>query len=182
MRESPADDGGRRPGGFTLLELVVVMVVLAIAAGLVVPHMASFFRGRLLHSEARRLLAVTRYAQSRAVAEGVPVLLWIDSARSSYGLVTQSGAADPDDRTSTFAVDPSLTLKAVAPQPPPTSEEGDERLGAPDNLPAIRFMPDGWSDPSSVARIVISEGAAGALEIRPSENGLEYEIQAPSQP
>ena len=54
------------------------MVLLGIAAALVVPHMSSFFRGRVLNSEARRLLALTLYGQSRAVAEGVPVLLWIN--------------------------------------------------------------------------------------------------------
>ena len=78
------ENNGRRDsrGAFTLIELVVVMVLLGIAAALVAPHMASFFRGRVLNSEARRLLALTHYGQSRAVAEGVPVLLWIDAPSS----------------------------------------------------------------------------------------------------
>ena len=59
--------------GFTLIELIFVMVLLAIGAAMVAPAMASFYRGRLLNSEARRLLTLANYGQSRAIAEGVPV-------------------------------------------------------------------------------------------------------------
>ena len=169
--------GGQR-GAFTLIELVVVMMLLAIAAALAVPHMASFFRGRVLYSEARRLLALTHYGQTRAVAEGVPVLLWVDAQHSSYGLTTQSAAAEPDDLASTFTVDPTLTLQAVTTDPP-TSEDGDERLGVQDNLPAIRFMPDGFFDDASISEIVIRQGIEGALAIVPAQNRLGYEIIVP---
>jgi type II secretion system protein H len=161
---------------FTLIELVIVMMLLAIAAALVVPHMSSFFRGRVLNSEARRLLALTFYGQSRAVAEGVPVLLWINPRQESYGLTTQSAASEPDDRASTFTVDSSLTLETTAPVLPAASEDQDEALGVPNNLPYIRFMPDGFFDPSSVAKIVLRQGTEAALELVPTANRLGYEI------
>jgi type II secretion system protein H len=177
MPASREDSGGRAAtAGFTLIELVIVMVLLVIAAALVAPHMSAFFRGRVLNSEARRLLALTYYGQSRAVAEGVPVLLWINARQSSYGLVTQSAASEPDDRASTFTVDPTLALETTAPSPAPVSEEQDEGLGIPNNLPVIRFMPDGLFDPTSVSRIVIRQGAEGALELVPTANRLGYEI------
>jgi type II secretion system protein H len=177
MRASRGDNDGRvATAGFTLIELVIVMVLLAIAAALVAPHMSSFFRGRVLNSEARRLLALTYYGQSRAVAEGVPVLLWINAQQSSYGLVTQSAASEPDDRASSFTADPTLTLEATAPSPAPVSEQEDEGLGIPNNLPVIRFMPDGVFDPTSVTKIVIRQGAEGALELVPTANRLGYEI------
>jgi type II secretion system protein H len=163
-------------GAFTLIELVVVMVLLGIAAALVAPRLGSFFRGRILNSEARRLLALTRYGQSRAVAEGVPVLLWIDAKQSSYGLVTQSAASEPDDRASRFTADTTLTLETSAPNPRPVSEDNDERLGVPDGLPAIRFMPDGFFDEASISKIVIRQGAEAALELVPTANRLRYEI------
>lgn len=166
---------GRRPG-FTLIELIVVMALLAIAAALVAPHLGSFFRGRVLNSEARRLLSLTRYGQSRAVAEGVPVLLWIDAKQSSYGLTTQSAATEPDDRASRFTIDPTLTIEADVRNPPVTSEDGDERLGDPGGLPAIRFMPDGFFDEASIPRIVIRQGAGAALQLVPTANRLGYEI------
>jgi type II secretion system protein H len=163
-------------GGFTLIELVIVMVLLAIAAALVVPHMASFFRGRVLNSEARRMLALTYYGQTRAVAEGVPVILWINSKTSSYGLITQSAASEPDDKASTFTADSTLTLETVAPDAGQVSEQQDEGLGVPNNLPVIRFMPSGFFDASSVSKIILRQGAEAALELVPTANRLGYEI------
>jgi Tfp pilus assembly protein FimT len=159
-----------------LIELVMVMLLLTIAAAFVAPHMASFFRGRVLNSEARRMLALTYYGQTRAVAEGVPVVLWINAKQSSYGLVTQSAASEPDDKASTYTVDPTLTLETVGPNPPQVSEAQDEGLGIPNNLPVIRFMPDGFYDPSSVSKIVLRQGVEAALELVPTANHLGYEI------
>src|SRR5580765_4940142 len=76
-------------GGFTLIELIFVLALLAISALFVASSMGSFFRGRALNFEARRLLSLTHYAQSRAVSEGVPVILWINPADSTYGLTIQ---------------------------------------------------------------------------------------------
>src|SRR5882724_2717216 len=71
---------------FTLIELILVMTVLTIAVAIAAPALANFFRGRTLDSEARRLLALTRQGQSRAISEGIPMELWLDTARGAYGL------------------------------------------------------------------------------------------------
>ena len=63
-----------RRAGFTLLELILVMATLAIVLSVAAPSLARFFRGRSLDSEARRFLTLTRYGQSRAVAEGEPMV------------------------------------------------------------------------------------------------------------
>jgi len=55
-------------GAFTLIELIFVMVLLAIGSAMVAPSMASFYRGRMLSSEAKRVLALVHYGQSRAIA------------------------------------------------------------------------------------------------------------------
>jgi prepilin-type N-terminal cleavage/methylation domain-containing protein len=162
---------------FTLIELVIVMLLLGIVTALAIPHMASFFRARVLNSEARQVLALIHFGQSRAVAEGVPVVFWVDPKQSTFGIMNQTGAARTTDWASSFPLDSALTIDAFAPDPPPVSEDGDERLGVPDGLKAIRFMPDGFYDDASVVRIVIRQGAEGAVEIAQTANRLGYEIK-----
>src|ERR1043165_7901245 len=71
---------------FTLIELILVMAILSIVLAVAAPSLSNFFRGRSLDSEARRFVALTRYGQSRAVSEGVPMVLWLDSSARAYGL------------------------------------------------------------------------------------------------
>lgn len=176
MRSCTKRKGGRLRG-FTLVELIVVMVLLLIVASMVAPRMSSFFRGRALSSEARRMLSLINYGQSRAVAEGVPVLLWIDTASSTYGLEIHESHARGDERPVAYTADPSLTLETPIPSDRPVSEDGDETFGLPENLPAIRFNPDGFFDEVSVTRVVIRQGTEGALELVPTANRLGYEIR-----
>src|SRR5919112_30043 len=79
---------------FTLIELILVMAMLVIAIAVTFPSLQAFFRGRALESEGRRLLTLTRYAQSRAVSEGIPMTLWIDGHEGAYGLEAQNGYLD----------------------------------------------------------------------------------------
>jgi len=172
-----ADRLRRRARGFTLVELVLVMVLLTVVASLVAPRMSSFFRGRALSAEAQRFLSLTHYAQSRAVAEGVPVLLWIDPRRSAYGLEVQGAHSTGADHDVTYEADPSVTLQLPAVTDAPVSEDDDERLGLPENLAAIRFTPDGYFDEVSVRQIILRQGDEAALEIAPKPNRLGYEIR-----
>src|SRR5580700_9493384 len=77
--------------GFTLVELMLVMAVMMIILSIVVPSLKGFFRGRNLDNEAMRFLALTRYGQSRAINEGVPVELWVNTKAGNYGLEALSG-------------------------------------------------------------------------------------------
>jgi type IV fimbrial biogenesis protein FimT len=65
---------------FTLIELILVLALLVIITSIAVPTMSRFIRGRALDSESERLMALTHVAQSRAVSEGMPVMLWINAA------------------------------------------------------------------------------------------------------
>src|SRR5688572_7854706 len=51
----------RRGAAFTLVELILVMAMLVIIIAVSAPSLSKFFRGRVLDSEARRLLSLTRY-------------------------------------------------------------------------------------------------------------------------
>ncbi len=152
------------------------MVLIVIVSALVAPRMISFFRGRALSQESRRILALAHYAQSRAVAEGVPVVLWFDATRASYGQNIQAGFTAADARASSFTLESSLTLEVPTGENPPTSEQGDEQLGLPANVSVIRYTPDGFYDPGSLAKLVLRQGTEAALQIVPTANRLDYEI------
>src|SRR3954471_10738870 len=72
--------------GFTLIELILVMALLSVVLAVSAPALSGFFRGRSIDAEARRLVSLIRYGQSRAVSEGVPVVLWINTRQGTYGL------------------------------------------------------------------------------------------------
>lgn len=167
---------------FTLIELIFVLVILAIAAVFVTASMGRFFRGRMLNFEARRMLSLTHYAQSRAVAEGVPVILWINPEDSTYGLTVQSSFNDDegDLHAVSYTTDPTLTLETPSDLVAPVSEDDDERLGLADNLAFIRFTPDGFFDDSSVSKITIRQEGEVGLELVPTTNRLAYEIRPAS--
>lgn len=168
--------GRRVRAGFTLVELIVVMVLLLIVASMVAPRMSSFFRGRALNQEARRMLSLIHLAQSRAVSEGVPVLLWVDARSSTYGIEVQGGHMGNDDRDYTMTAEPTLTLETPTVTTQITSELDDDRLGLPEDRPAIRFNSDGFFDETSIQKIVIRQDDA-ALEIAPTVNRLNFEIR-----
>lgn len=168
---------GRRRA-FTLVELIVVMVLLLTVAAMVMPRMASFFRGRALSQEAQRVLSLIHYGRARAVAEGVPVILWVDPARSMYGLEVQESHSGGDEgRRIVHSAEPSLRLEIPVLVDAPVSEQEDERLGLPENLAAIRCNPDGFFDEGGAQRIVIRQGDEAALEIVPTFNRLGFEIR-----
>lgn len=167
-----------RGGGFTLIELIFVLALLAITAMFIASSMAGFFRGRALNSEARRMLSLAHYGQSRAVSEGVPVVLWINAKDSTYGLSVQSSFADVegDARATEYHLESTLTLETPGGDIVDVSENDDERLGITEGLAVIRFNPDGFIDESSVSKVTIRQGTEAALDLVPKANRLGYEI------
>ena len=159
----------RRQRGFTLIELILVMVLLIIVISLVTPSLSKFFGGRTLDSEVRRFVSLTRYGQSRAVSEGVPMLLWIDPKAGSYGLQQETGYTDGDAKAQDFTVGEGLTINVG-------------KTGAKASTTAkrsgIHFSPDGnIITATSVSGVSIQEAKRQAVWIVPSANGLSYEVE-----
>ncbi|MBP8255903.1 MAG: GspH/FimT family pseudopilin [Opitutaceae bacterium] len=169
----------RERAGFTLIELILVMALLAIAASLAAPQMASFFRGRTLDQEARRLLSLTHYAQSRAVTEGYPMLLWIDPASGQYGLEIQSGYVSEDDRSVQYEVDPTISMETVASTAPAPYE--DEELATDTTQEGILFRPDGLVDSSSLSQVILRQADQSAIALQLARNGLGFELTRPEE-
>lgn len=169
----------RSNSAFTLIELILVMALLAIVAGVAAPRMVSFFRGRTLDVEARRILALTHYGQSRAISEGVPVVLWFDTQNGAYGLEIQAGFVEEDDKALHFTVDPELNIEADLMDGAVASDFQEEVWGLPQDKAVIRFTPDGFIDEISVESVVLRHTDESEIEIRTKPNRLGYEIIKP---
>ena len=163
---------------FTLIELLLVMSVLLIVLAVSFPSLRGFFRGRNLDNEARRFLSLTRYAQNRAVSEGYPMVLWVDANRGTYGMQAQTGYLDEDDKSVEYKLDETLKFEVTRPMLARTSAtQRNETAAVAGNLPAIRFMPDGFYTDSSPEQIVIRQDDKDEVVFAKSENRLSYEIQ-----
>jgi len=169
----------RQVRAFTLLELLLVLALLAMAVAVAAPSLSRFFHGRALDSEGRRLLAMTRYAQSRAVSEGVPMVMWLNPEQGTYGVEAEMTYTDTDTKAVEYQVDSKLQMElpsAAFYEAVPwkiTTEIGGIH-------PAIRFTPDGYiseTSPEWVWLKIASDNEPDALWLALSENRLNYELQ-----
>lgn len=112
--------------GFTLLELLVVLVIAGLLLSLTPPLISAALPGVQLKSSARQLAAALRYARSYAVVQQQEALVEIDVESRTFRV---SG------RDRLVSLPKQLTLKLFAAQ----SELKNNRIGA------IRFFTDGSS-------------------------------------
>lgn len=155
------------------------MALLAIVAGVAAPRMVSFFRGRTLDVEAKRILALTHYGQSRAIAEGVPVVLWFDTQQGKYGLEIQAGYVEEDTKALHFDMDPDLKMEAALMDSTVVADFVEDTWGLPQDKSVIRFTPDGFLDEISVESITIRHTDDSEIEVRMKPNRLGYEVIHP---
>ena len=86
-------------GGFTLIELVLVLAVLAVVFAMAAPAVSGFGRGQALDREADRLLAAGAWARAQAAASAVVHRLAVEPDGRSYRVAARS----PDGETPTAA-------------------------------------------------------------------------------
>lgn len=88
LRQTPQP---RRParGGFTLLELIFVLLLMAVAVAIVMPSLSGTVKGRRVGDTAAQLVTLTNYAHNQAISEGRVYRLNFDSSGRGYWLTMQ---------------------------------------------------------------------------------------------
>jgi len=114
-----------RAGGFTLVEMVVVLVIVALAMGFVATSIARSVSGAEAREAARNVLAALRYTRTRAILDKSETVFYVDTERRSYQAPGKSEIILPD------GAEVSITTAR--------SEMTSEVAGG------IRFFPDGGS-------------------------------------
>ena len=173
-----------RRGGFTLIEVMAVVIVIGLALGIVLPNLSAN-RGAELEEHARGLASRLVLARERAIVTGAAhrVFLnlengttrvdWHVSEERAFAHLEDPyapGGALPDPNTGkNYSDTRAISLS------PPEREERDyfpvpNRFGNEDWLPPDIFFegvntPDGWIEEGSVQIVFRSDGSTDFSEI-----------------
>jgi type II secretion system protein H len=100
--------------GFTLIELILVMVILCTVLGMAGPSLRGFFAQRQLEDAAASIMALAQLAKSQAVCEGRTYRLNLDTRDRTYWLTVQDQGAFRDlltDWGRVFLLPPEVDLR-----------------------------------------------------------------------
>ncbi len=169
---SEGDDCGpnrQRAAGFTMIELLIVMALLALVAGLSVPMLSHSLRQRNLAEEATRFVALTEYARNEAVSQGIPMVVWVDSRGQRFGVEPREGFEGDPSRNREFALHPDVTFKI------------NKVALAGGVAHAVEYSPDGSPSLTSVATMEMADRSGSVLNIMRTEDLWSYEISKESR-
>ena len=157
---------------FTLIELVLVLALLVVAVSMVAPRLSGFIRGNALNSEARRLLALTDAGESRAVSEGMPMVLWFNQKQNALGLEAETPPKGGDTKAENLSISENVAISPV--------NTGASGMTTFNHLPAIRFLPDGTVDENSPRNVQLIEDG-DTLWLVELQNHTGYEVSDSSK-
>jgi general secretion pathway protein H len=142
---------GTSCAGFTLVELVIVLLLIGIASGLVSIYVGKGSGSLEIKKFSKDLYSVLRYARTRAVSEKQTYRFVINKDDGKYRLYTDSSKADKEEEAPVPVVDK------------PIPEELQVIMdGSEEDQYNIEFFPRGNT-------------SGGVIEIR-NENGTTYFI------
>ena len=134
----------RAARGFTLMEIMVVLAVMAIGLALVAPNLGGMLQRLELASATREVASALRYTRSRAIGSGRPADFWLDVKGRKYRAADERKIRQLSD---------SLRVHLVT----------ADTQTAGGGTGYIRFFPDGSSTGGQVR--IESEGAQRRLEV-----------------
>ena len=117
MRERKTDrvtNARAASGGFTLLEVLLVVVIALLATGVAMPSFIRSYRGAKLRTSTRAVLMSHRYARAMAVLKQVDVAILYDTKKQEIEIVSVQTAGvenkdmfldSRDDRTGIQTID-----------------------------------------------------------------------------
>lgn len=133
-----------RPSGFTLLELSIVLLVLAIAASFVIPRLRDA-QSAALQASAARLAATARLLYEEAAFRRTPMRLNLDLDKQVYWVTVLRD----DLETPEFVPDAAMLTRPVAlPDAVVFADVVLPALGTvKEGIVFAQFFPEGYADP-----------------------------------
>jgi type II secretion system protein H len=146
--------------GFTLLELVLVLVVLVIALSVTAPNLRGWSRGQVLRNAAEQFVAMTNRARSLSVSEMRMYRIEIDANAGLYQLTMQENQAFVTSATTwgrPVELPAGVTMR-FGKQSPGTDEPDADAYTS-----TVRFYPTGRTEPATVT---FTAEAGGAITVQ----------------
>lgn len=165
--------------GFTLIEVMVVLVLMAIMAAMIVPEMKGTFEAALLRSTSRDLVSVLNLAYSRAISINQVHRVRLDPSSGKYFVETRvrGGGGDfisvqdvagsegkLDQRISIEIRNSSEDVSEIPALPSFSNSRTESREPESDNT--ISFYPDGTADRRDI-QLQDREGFRVSLQVNP---------------
>lgn len=155
-----------RPAGFTLIELMVTLSVLAILLTIGIPSLQMFIQNSRLQSQSASLMGDLNYARAEAVRLGSPVAVCASAngAACSGALTWETGWLIFNDINTDGVVDAGELLRAA-----PALGGGNTMRAA---IPLVRFNALGYSNGfGATFRVCDSRGPGSARGVVLSNHG-----------
>jgi prepilin-type N-terminal cleavage/methylation domain-containing protein len=125
--------------GFTLIELMLVVVITLLAAAIAVPSFVRSMRGAKLRASTRSVLMCHRYARSMAVLRQVNVSVIYYETKNEIEIVSESAQPGQDERAA--FLDNRIAQEDVASPAAGSGQPSGESAGVQSEM--IRSLPEG---------------------------------------
>ena len=133
--------------GFSLLEIIVVLVLLSLSVALIAPGLSRFSKSVELKGAAKKVAAVLRYYRSEAINRGKVYQVLFDS--NLMEVKVQPIEAEVQEETEKKEVK-SAPKSFFLPPGVQMKELNIESTQYPSDLPTIEFYPNGGSNGGNI--------------------------------
>ena len=187
----------RSQRGFTLIEILMVVAIFVLIAGIAAPMFAGSYAGAKLRSGARAVVMTHRYARNMAIMRQRPVAVLVNERRGTFEVVLLTGkesenlteltipADDADATYASMTATNDLDTAAAATNADAVAEDkatSDMIKGLPDGITIDNFDCDRpGSDEPDAPRVIVyyQSGLSDGFTLRiADERGRNVEITA----
>jgi type II secretion system protein H len=176
-----------RSTGFTLIEIMLVLALIGIMAGMIVPEMKGSMEDALLRASARKVVDVFNLTYSRAISLNLQHRILLDTQTGRYRVEQQrTGMPGPlafRPVTDVNDLEGQLDSRIEIQVRPMMPENSDQQIPEDELSPAtlnngINFYSDGTADGCQI-RLRDRTGAELILELNPVTGNVHLIEQAP---